>query len=268
MQMIKLLAIGLALLLTHVSTNARGAILPRLIAGEDLKICAIGTSLTTHTTGMGLDPNWFEQTGAWLQGDYPGQVTLSNRAVAGAASKMVNGIKGGDGQLTDVLTYDNPDAIFIEFAINDALTGLNISVNESKSNLQTMINRINTWSGNNHKPVDIIVSTMNNASGQYGIDRFYLENYYQGYCDVAASNRLLLIDNYPNWKNLYTTNEPLWHTYVPDTIHPASAGATAIIMPQVKASLRSQVPEPGTFILLALAGVGLVGAWLKRRSEK
>ncbi len=259
--MMKITCFVLVILTTMYTATASAAIMPRLMNGESLSVCAIGTSLTDHTA---YPPNWFAQTGSWLKSLYPNQVTLSNRAVGGSWSNSTD-LRGGFLQLGDVLNYDNPDAIFIEFAINDAVTGTNVSVAQSEANLQTMINSINGWASQHGKDVDIVISTMNNCP-PYDWSRPYLADYYQGYRDVAAANDLLLIDNYPNWVNLYNTNPTLWNQYVSDGIHPTSEGAAAIILPEVQASLMSQVPEPSTWVLLALAGLTLAwGAVAERR---
>jgi lysophospholipase L1-like esterase len=255
--MTKTIRILLFVVATFYGVTTFAAIVPRLQKGESLNICAIGTSLTDAAA---YPPNWFAQTGAWLSSTYPGQVTLSDRAVAGAASSTVPPLpRGGFLQLADVLQYDNPDAVFIEFAINDAETGLNISVNKSKSNLQAMINSINSFATTHHKQVDIVVCTMNNTPYYEQIDRPNLAAYYQGYRNVAATNGLLLIDNYPNWVKLYHDTPTLWNYYVPDHIHPTSEGATAIILPEVEKTLMSQVPEPSTLVLLAVCGLAFAG---------
>jgi lysophospholipase L1-like esterase len=257
--MMKITRVFLLVLSATYAATASAAIVPRLMSGESLKVCAIGTSLTVFRGSQVPDWGWFEQSGAWLNSLYPNQVTLSNRAVGGAFSSSAPPTypRGGFLQLGDVLANDNPDAIFIEFAINDAINGL-MSVAQSKSNLQTMINSIKTWSSQHGKNVDIVISTMNNCGPTLDATRSNLAAFYQGYRDVAKNNGLLLIDNYPNWVNLYNSNFAQWQAYVPDDIHPSSAGATAIILPQVKASLMSQVPEPSTWVLLVVAGLALV----------
>jgi hypothetical protein len=52
-----------------------------------------------------------------------------------------------------------PIAFFVEFAINDALTGNNISPQQSRDNLNTMIDRVLE----NHSGREIILMTMNPA---------------------------------------------------------------------------------------------------------
>ena len=132
-----------------IALSAQGGILERLRNGENLKIAAIGTSLTDKNWNKGT--GWFEQTGEWLNGlPYAGKVTLSNRAACGSASKTDSSTtdsRCGFLQLGDVLANDNPDAIFIEFAINDAYLPYKISRQGSKNNLQAMIRQIHEWAG-------------------------------------------------------------------------------------------------------------------------
>ena len=115
----RLMPLVLASAIVWVSPVARGAILERLKNGENLTVAAIGTSLTATDWGF-----WFQPTGDWLNGQgYPGKVTLANRAVCGSASKHEPGTpdyRDGMNQLSDVLAKDNPDAVFVEFGINDA----------------------------------------------------------------------------------------------------------------------------------------------------
>jgi hypothetical protein len=260
---------------------AQGAVIPRLQNGQSLKIAAIGTSLTDkdwfHDFRGG--DGWFEQTGAWLQSQYPGKVTLStgtvstNRAVCAAASAYNAPAVGGytlsnyptlyvpygtgvyeeytpgTTQLNTVLANDNPDAIFIEFGMNDAYTVYNISAAQFKTNLQTMVNTIRTWGTSHSKTVDIVLLSMNDCYDGYHPS---LPAYYDVVKQVAtenASNYMLFIDNYPNWKHLHDTNYSQWLSdftpaygqTAPDSIHPTSAGVTSVTIPQVESSLLTPV---------------------------
>jgi len=234
--------------------TSSAAILTRLNQGESLTISAIGTSLTAPTWS-----SWFSQMGDWLNKTYPGKVTLDNEAIGGS-----NSTSGISTQLGAALAH-NPDVIFIEFAYNDASTGSNMSVETSKNNLQSMINTINTWAGapERKKAVDIIIQTMNNDP-LTGL-RPNLEAYYQGYREVAASNKLLLIDNDPNWSRLYQRDGDKWVEYLPDHIHPNADGTAAIIMPELQKMLTSQVPEPPAKALVGVAALVLLGYWGRKR---
>lgn len=244
----------MAFCVASAPATSLAAILTRLNQGDSLTISAIGTSLTAP-----MWSSWFSQMGDWLNTKYPGKVTLDNEAIGGS-----NSTSGISTQLGAALAH-NPDVIFIEFAYNDASTGSNMSVETSKNNLQSMINTINTWAGapERKKSVDIIIQTMNNDP-LTGL-RPNLEAYYQGYRDVAASNKLLLIDHDPNWTNLYQKDVEQWKKYLPDTIHPNADGSTAITMPELQKALTSQVPEPPSKALVGVAALVLLGYWGRKR---
>lgn len=263
--------------LGFAASAGHAAILPRLEQGQSLTIAAMGTSLTADGShsGNGL---WFERMGAWLNAKYPGKVTMKNEAYGGAASQTTSGTcsrnglssqDGGPGQLDYVLA-DKPDAVFIEFGMNDALTKfvtltepVGITPAMLRDNLQTMIDRINAWGVSNNRSVDIIILTMNDEPTL----RPNVSDYYQSCRDAAQDNGLLLIDNYPDWITLHDTQPSIWESYVPDGTHPTAAGTDTIIMPNVKEALSSQVPEPNSAILLILGSIGLLyHAWRKGRS--
>jgi lysophospholipase L1-like esterase len=216
-----------------------------------MTITAIGTSLTNASFG-----SWFGQMGAWLESEYPSQVTLFNEAIPSSASKYTTTYtspgSGLDVQLANALAH-NPDAVFIEFGMNDAYTPYGISVQMSKDNLQAMIDQIHTWASSRSKSVDIVIQTMNNDGGSSL--RPNLAAYYQGYRDVATANGLLLIDNYANWMNLYQTDATTWRSYVPDGVHPNALGTEKIILPEIERALMSQVPEPSTIAILLSAAI-------------
>jgi acyl-CoA thioesterase I len=263
------MAIALGIVVILPVCRAKADIVPELESGRNLKLCAVGTSLTSITQNG--HNGWFDQTGAWLNGlPYPGKVTLSNRAVSGSASNTAD---GGFNQLAQVLNNDSPDAIFIEFAINDAYASYNISLEASKSNLQTMIDEINAWAHNNTKTVDIIVQTTNNCTGDAASKRPQLSDYYDGYRSVVQANPgVLLIDTNRAWLSLYNgqADHATWNSYVPDGVHPSSTGAANVILPVVQAALLSQAPEPSMreymCWLLIIGVVSMSGrAW--RRSK-
>jgi len=234
------------------------AIITRLENGDALNIAAIGTSLTVACHG----DNWFANIGVWLNGMYPGKVAMYNEAVRGSASKYTGSYTSPDSglnvQLGKALAH-NPDAIFIEFAMNDAYAPYAITQTASKANLQEMIDRINAWADTNGKSVDIVLQTTNNVTTT---DRPDLARYYQGYRDVAASNGLLLIDHYPIWNGLYQTDPTTWLTYMDDQVHPNGLGEAEIILPGIKEALLNQVPEPSSFYMFASgAVVALYCAW-------
>ena len=254
-----LLAVIAVLGIFFTAMTARGGILFRLEEGEHLNIAAIGTSLTATS----FNPNnWFAQTGAWLSAEYPGQVTLSNRAVSGEISAILppRWIHGGPWQLEQVLANDNPDAIFIEFAINDAYKETNISPAESANNLKTLIDQTNAWALSHDKTVDIIVQTMNNTGPSYDPYENDVGPYYQAWREEAAASNVLLIDHYPHWIDMYNSepDHATWKGYIPDDIHPNTLGIAEVILPEVQRALTAQVPEPTSSMLLVTAMLGML----------
>jgi hypothetical protein len=134
---------------------------------------------------------------------------------------------------------------------------------ESKDNLQTMINQINTWAAGRNKSVDIIVQTMNIDPNPTTRPNYVA--YYQGYRDVAAANHLLLIDNYATWIDLYTNHRATYGSYMNDQWHPNALGAANITVPNIQRALLGELPEPGTLVLLSAAlPMPIAYAWRKR----
>jgi acyl-CoA thioesterase I len=249
---------------------AQGTVIQRLEQGDHLNIAAIGTSLTDANFNA---QNWFAQTGAWLSSKYPGQVTLSNRAVSGTASvnlPQYSRPHGGTWQLEQVLANDNPDAIFMEFAINDAYKLFNISPAASANNLKTLIDRVNTWATSRGKSVDVIVQTMNNTGPSYASAENDTAPYYAAWRQQAAASNVLLIDHEPNWVNLYNSqaNHATWKTYITDDIHPNTLGTTNVILPEIQRVLMSQVPEPSCIAMLSAGAIVSLAVCCHRRHRK
>lgn len=129
---------------------ARGSFLPassaaapyasRLInnlrAGRSQTIVTYGTSLTAAG-------EWVAAMGVWLERLFPGRVTIVNSGMGGRASNS------GVSNLQSSVIAKAPDAVFLEFAINDANTAYaandpdrGITVEKSMANLNRMIDAI------------------------------------------------------------------------------------------------------------------------------
>lgn len=212
----------------------------RLERGDSLRIVTMGTSLTGGTW------RWVDVMAEWLNADYPKQVTIINRGVGASASQTVASmnpryVKGKCGlDLIPRVIADKPDVVFIEFAVNDAHLPYGINVAQCRSNLETIIDRLQAA----HPAVEIILQTMNaihNVPGHAAkpqTNRPQLNAYNQAYRDVAAERKLLLIDHHPNWQRLLQDDATTFIKYVPDGIHPQLPGYRAILLPELKKALR------------------------------
>ncbi len=231
-----LIALLLALppLATAQDTPAR--FIAKLQAGEKITLVTLGTSLSAGASG------WPVAMKAWLDSDFPGQVTLFNHAVSGSASSV-----GPDGKPQnsglDVLPSAlarKPHAIFIEFATNDAHQPYKISPDQSKANLGTLIDRILDA----RPDTEIIVQTMNSTidvpgRGNGATNRPNLAAYFEGYRDVARARKIRLVDHHPNWLALMERDREKFLSLVPDGLHPTPAGYREILLPELKRALLS-----------------------------
>ncbi|MCX6877944.1 MAG: GDSL-type esterase/lipase family protein [Verrucomicrobia bacterium] len=208
-----------------------------LRAGRKVTLATMGTSLTGGTW------RWPEvMMNDWLNKEWPGQVTLCNEGVGASASSMgFNGdmTTSGLGKLDAVIAH-KPDAVFIEFGTNDAFLPYRISLEDSKKNLNVMIDRLLAA----NPATEVILQTMNSCmdqpqpgGGKHATDRPQVAAYFEGYREVAKARGLLLVDHYPNWLKIMTSDLPLFDRLVPDRIHPQAEGYQKVLLPELKATL-------------------------------
>ena len=211
-------------------------LLAKVRSGEDVTIAMLGTSLTDRQA-------WVGDLQTWLSSESGGgTITVHNFAVGGSSSNS-----GLSSQTPNALAV-NPDAVFIEFGINDAADTFNVSKATSQSNLTAMIDAFRAQ----EPDTTIILQTMNNVADDTGrfSNRTDLSDYYAIYQNTAAARGLTLIDHYPNWLNLHTNDLTTWDTYMRDEVHPSELGQDNVLTPQLQATLLAEVPEPSSLILL------------------
>lgn len=208
-----------ALIATSKLTLAQSELVKRLKTGRSQTLVVYGTSLTYSKGGNA----WLDSVVSTLNGKY------------GNYLKSVNGAKGGQGSIWGVQSMEdsvikkNPDAVMIEFGINDAYLAKNISLQLARLNLNYMIDRILI----ENPKCEIILQVMNMPVGKSAEIRPKLSSYYDIYRDVARERKLLLIDHYPNWERLLNQGMGVFLSYVPDGIHPNPEGARKIIAPYI-----------------------------------
>jgi len=205
-------------------------LLSAIRAGYSRKVVIIGTSLSTVKYG-----NWPSLLEPWLKSEAPdpSKVTVVNLAISGSSSQT-----GGINQLANIKAQ-NPDTVFMEFSMNDAYTPYNMSLAQSTTNHNFIIDDLHAY----NPDVEIIIQTMNNPNPS-GEPRPAIAAYYQVARDVATSQGLLLIDHYPNWLDLYNTDPTTWDTYVDGGIHPTNTGYDNILMPELQQVLEAEASAP------------------------
>jgi lysophospholipase L1-like esterase len=247
------------------ATGAR--FIAALRAARKVTLATMGTSLTGGTW------RWPDvMMNDWLNQEWPGQVTLFNEGVGASASSMgFNGdmTTSGLGKLDAVIAH-KPDVVFIEFGTNDAFLPYKISIEDSKINLNAMIDRILAA----NPATEIILQTMNSCmdqpqpgGGRHATDRPQVAAYFEGYREVARARGLLLVDHYRNWLQIMTNDLPRFDRLVPDRIHPQAEGYQQVLLPELKAVLcppsAAEAPPTAVDTLLGpLAGsLRLLACW-------
>ena len=230
-------AIWLAQAASFATDPPPAAFIQRLQAGEKITIVTMGTSLT------GGQWRWPDvMMGDWLDREFTGQIALFNEGVGASASSVGpgnNDALSGLGKLPAVLAH-KPDVVFIEFSINDAYLPYKITPDDSKKNLNTIIDRILAAD----PKTEIILQTMNSVKDkpEHGADgaasqRPKLADYVEGYRQVAKARGLRLVDHYPHWLKLMQENPAEFDRLVPDGVHPQVNGYCDVLLPVLKRTL-------------------------------
>jgi acyl-CoA thioesterase-1 len=210
----------------------------RLQKGEPVALVTLGTSLT------GGRWQWVTVMKEWLDKDFPGLATIHNLGVGASASSFPAG-KGGLDTVQQCAVL-KPDVVFIEFAVNDSYLPYKISLEDSRRNLNTMVDAVLQAN-----PVaEIVVQTTNpvldmpDPENRHATNRPRLVEYAQAYREVARQRGLILVDNYPNWLKLLNSGRDEFLKRVPDGIHPQEPGYREVVLPELKRVLLGQPVIP------------------------
>ena len=197
--------------------------------GKEQTIVCYGTSLT--------------EKGAWVAGldealnrRWPGKVTVIKAGMSGKNSAA------GLANVQEKVVSKGPDAVFIEFSMNDAADSLNTgktqeqALADAESNLKAIISAIKT----SCPSCEIVLQTMNpyvKVSGSTLSKRTGLENHVAMYRRVAQENGYLLIDNWPLWMQVLSKSEEEYLRLVPDGVHPGEYASKSITLRNILKTL-------------------------------
>jgi acyl-CoA thioesterase-1 len=205
---------------------------PRFIsalrAGHPQHVVIYGTSLSKSGA-------WVPQLQQTLDAHFPGLVTLTNSARGGQHSGW------GAAHVDSAVIALKPDVVFIEFAINDAVTRFDLSLDTIRRNLDTILDRIATA----RPTCEIILQIMNPAFGKTEGESSHRRNqdaYQQLYRDAAQRRGLLVIDHSVAWNRLHATEgAAAVKILLPDGVHPNAEGWRQIVTPTLHRALGLQV---------------------------
>ncbi len=208
----------------------KSRLVTNLEAGKKQVVVAYGTSLTANGA-------WVSQMAGVLNERFPGLATVIRSGGSGQWSEW------GVANLEKRVLQKHPDTVFIEFSINDSVERFKGSVEIAKANLEKMTDAIRKT----NPQCEIVLMTMTPGDsypeGHYSY-RKEIEAYYEIYRSVAKAKNFLLIDHYPNWKALQTSDKELYQKYVPDGIHPSALGCARVVTPLILTALGIEHPAP------------------------
>ena len=210
-----------------VTAGEPSKFIKNLEAGKKQTLVVYGTSLTAGGP-------WVNQVADALSKKYPGLPKVINSGGSGKASDWA--LENLDKKVIGM----KPDAVLIEFAVNDAVDRFHIAPEQARKNLETMIDRIETALPD----CEIILQTMDPPIDVNLQKRPHIETYYQNYREVAKARNLRLIDHYPVWKKILDADVKHYKELVPDGIHPNAKGSETVTTPSVLAGLRGEVVTP------------------------
>lgn len=183
--------------------------------------------VVTYGTSLTAGGAWVAELSSALKEHFGEKAKLINHGMSGCNS--------GDGVAKlDAVLKDKPDLILIEFGMNDAVLRFNISVEQARKNLETIIEKLKA----SNPSIEIVLMTMNPPTGaEREGKRPEIEKYYQMYRDTAGKLKLPLIDLFANWQKLLSGDPKTFQKYVPDGLHPNKEGSLAVTWPALKQAL-------------------------------
>jgi lysophospholipase L1-like esterase len=221
-----------AVAFVKIDDTARAKFVRNLANGTAQRIVLYGTSLTAGGA-------WVGQMQGAVEAAYPGLATWVNSGGSGQASNW------GVTNLQAKVINENPDAVFIEFSINDAAETLNVSRTQAVANLTTMVNGILAA----RPACEIILQIMNPVDHQPGDTfnvRANLALYQQDWRNFAAANGLRCIDHMPAFSALFEKGTTAYRAFVPDGVHPTAAGYSLFLTPTLLQALGVPIQSTGT----------------------
>ncbi len=187
-----------------------------LKSGKKQTIITYGTSLTAGGAWVGALQNA-------LDAKYPGLAKVVNSGEGAKCS--IWGIEN----LQERVLSKKPDAVFIEFSVNDAYLPYKMTPSDCKANIDTIVSRILK----ENPDCEIILMVMNPMVDIHSERRPELEKFNDIYRATAKEKGFLLIDHYPSWLKILDADRKEFDSLVPDGAHPSPEGCQRIVTPNI-----------------------------------
>jgi acyl-CoA thioesterase-1 len=200
----------------------RKATLAMLLAmfGAGSGVAAAPRTIVTYGTSLTSNGEWQEPLKAALEGCGAGDVDVINLAKGGSDSRW------GAANVDQVVAA-HPDLVLIEFSYNDAYIEFKISIPESRTLTNKMVDTIEGGAPS----ARVFLMTMNWPTRAMEATRPQLNFYYDLYRQLAADRHLGLIDAAPQWRSAPPGS-------LRDDIHPTKAAHEAITVPAIVSGIR------------------------------
>jgi len=198
-------------------------------------ITALGAGHAQHVviygTSLSKSGAWVPQLQQTLDARFPGLVKLTNSARGGQHSGW------GAAHVDSAVIALKPDVVFIEFAINDAVTRFDLSLDTIRRNVDKILDRIAAVL----PTCEVILQIMNPAFGKAEGESAHRRNqdaYQQIYRDAAKRRGLLLVDHSVAWNHLLATEgEAAVKKLIPEGVHPNVEGWRRLVTPTLHRAL-------------------------------
>jgi lysophospholipase L1-like esterase len=213
-------------ILISINSHSQSKLVINLQKGKDQLVVVYGTSLSSGGQGKA----WMGEVASQFNAKYGNHLKYCLAGKSGMWS--IWGVQ----HIEDSVISKKPDAVIIEFGINDAFEKYKTSPELARLNLEYMIDRIQLY----NPDCEIILQVMNMPVGKSAGFRPNLNAYYAMYRQVAKKRKLILIDHYPNWQKILNNGEEEFLKHVPDGIHPNDESGRNIIAPFIIKRLESR----------------------------
>jgi acyl-CoA thioesterase I len=197
--------------------KGQSKLVKRLKAGQEQTLVVYGTSLSTAENAL----VWVREISRVLNEKYGNHLRVFSSGKSGMWSTWAVQ------HLDDSVLSKHPDAVMIEFGINDAFLDFHTSPEVARINLHYLIDRIRLA----NPDCEIILQIMNVPIRSSRQKRPQLEKYYAVYRQVARKRKALLIDHAPYWERILQQGEEEYLKYVPDNIHPSKESSLTLTAP-------------------------------------